>query len=822
MGHGRQFSNRTGARAALQVFFAIAAVFSTDCIGLGDDAFQSLLKQYEAQPLDFELLESPSLGDQAQSSPYEEEPIDSSNEVLQTSMLQPTPFLAPRVSLSPNVEATQASAILAASIFTSSDVQRSLLRQARLGSGGLGGDFVQGSEGNSNVSTDVGSLLGKSSRAMAVSVQKRNPVINDPRVRSSRIGSLAASGSHWVPARVDLDTVLSKFDSRQLSDIIIIPGPYSSRYGPGFQFVDFELARSPRYQGGFATHGRSSVDFKSNGGQVFGQQTVLTGSDDWGFRGTYAQRGGSDYNSGDGDQIPASYNSREFSGAYGADLGDERSIEFSLLRLDQNDIELPGYVFDIESLETEGYGVEYIDNQSGIGDRFETDLWYNRTSLNGNAFSPSKVQQFPGLTASIVPMTTDVDSLSTGYRQSLTWGKASDRSRFVAGHDLRFVKQELNEIAEDGFSLTSLNSPIPNSFSANPGFFTEYREPISESVTFTSGGRIDYAQTDIVDDPLKLSQVGNPPNSYADIVGSEQFQRDFLLGSLYGTFENQWNDQLIGTLNLGYAERLPTLTDLYAAQPFVLLLQNGLNDITGDPTLSKEKLIQCDLGIAYQGDQVRAGGRAFHAWAFDYITFENTGTSFGQVDLRTVNTDLATLAGAESYLEFFPNDPLTAFTTIRYVDGRDRTRDGDYATFSSPGVGIGSFKDFSLDRGANGIGGADAEPLPGIAPWEARVGARLRNSVQDPRWNLEIAARINGQQNRVATSLLESATPGFTVYDLRGTYLPFQKRNVTLVGGVENFTDKQYREHLDFRSRNGVTSVFQPGVNFYVGADVSY
>ena len=41
------------------------------------------------------------------------------------------------------------------------------------------------------------------------------------------------------------------------------------------------------------------------------------------------------------------------------------------------------------------------------------------------------------------------------------------------------------------------------------------------------------------------------------------------------------------------------------------------------------------------------------------------------------------------------------------------------------------------------------------------------------------------------------------------------------VAGVENFTDKTYREHLDFRSLNGI-SVFQPGVSFYVGSDLSY
>ncbi len=185
-------------------------------------------------------------------------------------MLQPTPYLAPRAALTPSVQATDSARALASSVFTSPGVEQSLVRQAKLGTAGFGVDYVQGEEGFSNVSTDVGSLLGKSNQALGVGTQKRTQIVNDPRLRSSRIGSLAASGSHWVPARVDLDTVLSKIDSRQVSDVVIIPGPYSSLYGPGFQFVDFELARAPRYKDGYETHGRSSVDYKSNGDQVFG------------------------------------------------------------------------------------------------------------------------------------------------------------------------------------------------------------------------------------------------------------------------------------------------------------------------------------------------------------------------------------------------------------------------------------------------------------------------------------------------------------------------------------------------------------------------
>jgi outer membrane receptor protein involved in Fe transport len=94
-----------------------------------------------------------------------------------------------------------------------------------------------------------------------------------------------------------------------------------------------------------------------------------------------------------------------------------------------------------------------------------------------------------------------------------------------------------------------------------------------------------------------------------------------------------------------------------------------------------------------------------------------------------------------------------------------------------------------------------------------------RGDAPPDRWGIELSARIVDHQSRVAASLLETTTPGFTVWDMRTFWRP--RSNMLLVGGVENFTDKNYREHLDFRSFDGI-SMFQPGVNFYAGGEVTY
>ncbi len=482
------------------------------------------------------------------------------------------------------------------------------------------------------------------------------------------------------------------------------------------------------------------------------------------------------------------------------------------------------------------YEAAYIDSNPEIGDRVETEVWYNETRFKGNAQNPDKRAQFPFLNRILYNGRTDVESISTGYRRARTWGTdLQQEGRLVLGHDLRFIKQELNEIADAitlGLPLpvTERNSPIPRSFSVNPGLFAEYTEQLFCDYTFRTGGRVDFVQTDIVDDPAKLREVGLDffPATYEEIVGTSRSQTDRAMFSLYGSLTRQHNRCLVSSMSLGYAERVPTLTELYAAQPFLLLLQNGLNNVTGDPRLKKEKLIQADWSIDFDGDHLRAGFRGFGGWAFDYITFENTNVVTGppqgqiqQVSLRYVNTSLATFAGFESFAELMPKRRLTPFATLKYVDGRDRTRNGDFATTNGQ-QGAASTRIDNLPRGFfSGVTGADSEPLPGISPLEANVGLRLRDSVLDPSWNVEFTARIVDNQDRVATSLLEVPTPGFTVYNVRGTYRPRNRDNLVLIAGVENLTDKAYQEHLDFRAFNGIR-VLQPGSSYYFGADWTY
>ena len=169
-------------------------------------------------------------------------------------------------------------------------------------------------------STGVGDLLGNSASAQGVEIQRRSPLVGDPRIEGMHFGQIVtqADGGYWFPARVDLDSVVSKLNTSDIHNISIIKGPFSDRYGPGFSFLDIESVPTPRSTTGcFDAHGSSSLNYRTNGDGWQGQQSVWGGNTDWGFRLTYDINAAGDYSTGNGTKMPSSYNNQFVNFAFG-------------------------------------------------------------------------------------------------------------------------------------------------------------------------------------------------------------------------------------------------------------------------------------------------------------------------------------------------------------------------------------------------------------------------------------------------------------------------------------------------------------------------
>ena len=177
--------------------------------------------------------------------------------------------------------------------------------------------------------TNVGELLQESNAVNSVQTQRRSQISYNPRVRGFGTGQIytQSDGAQYFPVRLDLDSLLNKFDPSLIDEIHVIPGPYGVRYGPGLGFIDLRTIKAPRYEQGYESHNRFGTTFRGNGSQLFMRDTVYGGGEDWGFIFNVGHRVGSDYEAGNGLDIPSSYTSQNYLGQLGFDLTHEWSME---------------------------------------------------------------------------------------------------------------------------------------------------------------------------------------------------------------------------------------------------------------------------------------------------------------------------------------------------------------------------------------------------------------------------------------------------------------------------------------------------------------
>lgn len=657
-------------------------------------------------------------------------------------------------------------------------------------------NMVGGAEATGRATTDVGDLLSRTQSVTGVEVQHRSPIVTDPHVRGYHIGELitTADGGYWMPARQDLDTVVSKLDSSMVDNVVVVKGPYSVRYGPGFSFLDIRTYDTPRFDG-FQNHGVSTTTFKTNGHVILDRQEIWGGDTDWGYRLGYNIDVGNDYETGAHTHIPSSFNSQYVNGAFGFDLSPNSRLEIKAMYVLQQHVELPGLVTDIDRLQTNAFNVRYTLVNQDYFDEFLAESWYNYTHFRGSSLNAEKWGQIPFLSPNLNVIITDAGLMSTGFREEVTWGH-NHGPQLTAGIDLRYLSQRLNEfdsgIVEDGLPQDGsfTNFPVPRSHSVDPGLYVDTVLPVTDCFVVKAGARFDVVQTDIDHTAPTVTEVDQ-----VNTLGTNRFDRDFVLWSAYVTSEYKVCDSWTLMAGFGAAQRPPTLTELYGELPFIAAVQEGLSFVRGNPNLRPERLWQADLGAKVNYEWMRAGVNGFAGWVNDYITFDRTrGPGSTIVGLDYVNTDLAFFLGGELYGEVDLCDFATPFITLSYVEARDETRN---------------------DRVANGLGFTTAkEALPGIPPMDTRLGIRFHEPSRAPRWAVEFTARIVDTQDLVASSLGEQTTPHFTVFDLRSYWQCTE--SLTLTAGIENIDNRFYREHLDLRTGLGV---FQPGRNVYMGME---
>lgn len=727
--------------------------------------------------------------------------------------------------------------------------------------------------------SDLGQVLNSASGATGVEIQRRNAVVTDARIRGYHFGQVVTHGDHgfFFPARLDLDTAISKFDPESIRDLLVIKGPYATRYGPGFAFLDIITFDSPRATGykDWELHGRTTFGYQTNGQRWSGLQSVEYGARDWGFRATYNILAGNDYSAPGyvsplgNDRVPSSYNSQNFNFALGVDLTSKTSVEFKGMRIRQQDVEFPGLYFDIDQLDTEAYSIRLTVKENPYFDLLTVDGWYNTTVVDGSTrqgykqaflsrflpgpsgfnLTPVAPQPtYPSFRSGTAPdgtpvylplftdqSTTHIAQSTEGFRAAWTWGP-KDSVNLTLGVDTTRVSNYLIEsiriidpsgqVPTSGTfipgqpNLLQQNLGIPNSTSVNPGVFAEFNVPVNDRTTLRAGARTDYVNT--TSDPRLIT--GN-----IDIFGGPQVPGNGV--------DRTTVDPVIFSV-APWDQRLDRDFGLWAA---FLSGEYKFDDaLTGTasvgysmraPTLTELYAVGPFIGVLQPGFNRLIGDPRLDpekVTQFDLGLRGDYGWFKGGVN--------GFYAFINDYITYDRNKSGDGITQVIFTNTDRATLAGGEiygqveATRWLTPFGSATYvqgRDLTHNdnrRSPNLVSsrrdGLATEPLPGIPPLELRSGVRVHEAVDNnvaPKWSIEFGVRTVFDQGLFAASLNEQRTGGFTIVDIRSFWQVTPSLLVT--AGVENVGDRLYLEHLDPRAGN---LLYRPGTNFYLATQYKY
>ena len=660
-------------------------------------------------------------------------------------------------------------------------------------------------------------LVRESGGATSIARARRSAVSMQPVIRGYQQSQIYAQyqGAHFVPARADFDSILSNIDPGVINNLIIIPGPYGVKYGPGLSFIDIVATPTPRYAIP-EFHSQTNVLAQSNGQQLYGREMFFGGGPDYGFRINVGQKTGNDYRSGNNTSIPASYNVRDIDIAVGFDLNSFTKLELEYLTQDMTNTEFAGLIFDARFRKTDALNARLTIDEPGCI-HWLAEAWFNRSRYSGDNLNPSKqffyrgIDPFYSTPAPPAPQVlpyphvsfigySNGETTNSGFRLAPTWGEKGEL-QVTAGIDFHYVAQQIDEFDKFDNADVALtpgffdNYPVPPAKSYDPGAYWELKAPVADDLTVTAGARVDLVTSEADGRHRAVAPDGTVPRivnvdgvektSLEEILGGTFSRRDVLLAGFISA-DFRLSEELQLRAGFGHGERAPNATERYGYLPYLTVVQTPGNYPSGNPNLKPEKSNQFDLALVGDYENARFQVSGFASVIHDYISFELSKFPDDLLPpifdyLRFANTN-ATLVGGEASGEIDLTENWSPFFNLSFVEGRDQSRH---------------------------------EPLPSIFPFQSRMGVRWHDPTRK-QYGVELSARVVAAQYHVSTRLSEPRTPGFTTFDLRG-YWQFNK-HLKLNGGIENITNRNYLEALSVHN----PAVFEPGTNFFLGAQVDY
>ncbi len=323
---------------------------------------------------------------------------------------------------------------------------------------------------------------------------------------------------------------------------------------------------------------------------------------------------------------------------------------------------------------------------------------------------------------------------------------------------------------------------LPGATSDVVGLFAERSFRLSEKLTLDAGARWDRASSAVdasrASTDLTFAYHGTRATERSDSTPG---------GSLRARWQAAGGVEV--ALGAGTAARIPEPQELWFS------LKRMGSDWVGNPDLEASRNTALDLAASFRAGRLYVSAGAFLNDVTGYIVVasaqkQNVVPGVMNPAARTYENVDARLAGGEVSAAYTLSGRLFLSGTVSYVRGTQDPR---------PELGILS---------------TDVAEMP---PVTARTSLRW----DDGRFWGDVEGVFAAAQNNVDTDLLEAATPGWGIANLRAG---FTFGSLGLAVGVENLFGRLYSEHLSYQRdpfRSGV-KIPEPGRNVFVNLSWRY
>ena len=608
-------------------------------------------------------------------------------------------------------------------------------------------------------------------------VIKRGGYAMDPVLRSFKNEQLniqydgGVQVMHACPNR--MDPITTHVIPEEVEEIELIRGPFSVRYGQSFGGIINIITQKPKQTDQYTLGGSVEGGYESNGNSKLTRLSVnSTGKVyDLSFSGGIRDFG--NYKNGDGLEIPTSFTSYDYSAKAGFNPFANHRLQLGWRQSFGRDILHVGLPMDTEEDNSAILSVDYVVKNISPG-LFSIGFksyfsWVDH--IMSNAHRPN---------FKVVDALANVKANTAGGKLEFSITPSAQWQTYL-GIDLRHLERDgaRNRLVKKNM-MTGVVLDPPKLFTdkiwqaasqSDIGIFAENRFFKGSDWTITFGARVDMVTNNIDDPADDFSAL------YPDLDPDPEFNLSANLSVDYQV-DDAWNMQLA----LGRGVRTANMEERYINH---FSLGVDAYEYVGNPHLKPEANHQIEFSVSRRNRTVTLQAATFYSYITNYITasvdpelprkfMPNVEPTIAK---RFTNIDAATQWGIELESRWKISKLFDVYGNIQFTHAQN------------------------LDW---------EEPLSEIPPLVSRMGLAFNKGPI----SADVRGRLVAKQNRVAASFDEGSTPGFSVFDIRAAWEPWERLNLGF--SLLNIFNKSYYEHLNRGYRNTSTPglIYEPGRNF--------